>query len=98
MSYPNEHACRLLSPGMFKQCRRSQRRSEGKVYGVITCEKKNLPGRWSEQAFRYNKNEWSPEAAKAHCKRHQGRFEAARELVKFSDLPEMKLVKKRSKP
>ena len=96
MPYKTEHACRLKDPAQFKTCRRTERTSKnGKVYSVLTCEKKALPGRWLEQAYRYHKDKWTARAARAHCEQHSGFFEEARELVKLSDLPEMKLVRKR---
>jgi len=96
MPYPNEHACRLKDPAQFKACRRTERTSEGKVYGVLTCERKTLPGRWQEQAFRYSREIWSEAAARAHCERHQGRFEGARpETVKKIDVSSLTMVKKR---
>lgn len=33
------------------------------------------------QAYRYPKDEWSEEAARAHCERNDGRFEAATESM-----------------
>jgi hypothetical protein len=32
----------------------------------------------TEQAYRYPKDEWSADEARAHCKEHEGSFEAAK--------------------
>lgn len=77
MPYPNEHACRLQNPGKYSKFRRSTRKSRnGKIlsviYGIIR------PGKSEEQAYRYSKSSWSASEARAHCSRHNGRFEAAR--------------------
>jgi len=96
MPYSNEHACRLFDPKQFKQCRRTERISDGKVYGVVTCELKQSPGRWREQAYRYDRQIWSETTAKAHCEKHQGKFEPAREPITRQDLPSGKFVPRRS--
>ena len=51
--------------------RRSTRTSDGKTYSVITG---HLTGETSatEQAYRYDKDEWSTADARAHCKAHDG--------------------------
>lgn len=77
MPYPNEHACRLHPPSRYERFRRSTRRSAGKVYSVIFGIKSD--GTSEEQAYRYNKNTWTTAQARAHCQRHDGTFEAARE-------------------
>lgn len=76
--YPNEHACRLREPGDFQpdSFRRITREHEGKEYTVIVGR---LEGETelTEQAYRYNRETWGEDAARAHCKEHEGRFEAA---------------------
>jgi len=77
MPYPNEHACRLEDPDKFPQKRRENcaRRSAGKcldiIYGILA------PNKSREQAYRYKKSVWTASEARAHCKRHNGSFEAA---------------------
>jgi len=76
--YPNEHACRLREPGAFQDnsFRRVTRNSDGKQYSIIMGR---LTGSTSmtEQAYRYAKDEWTADAARAHCSSHDGSFEAA---------------------
>jgi len=79
MPYPNEHACRLQNPRDMEPDSYSSgtRTSQGKLYRIIFARKKGESGK-SEQAYRYNKKQWSVEEARAHCQRHGGQFEAAR--------------------
>lgn len=77
MPLPNERACRLHPPSRYERFRRNTRRSAGKVYSVIFGIKAN--GTSEEQAYRYNKSMWTVAQARAHCKRHDGTFEPARE-------------------
>ena len=76
--FPNEHACRLRSPGDFEDgsFRRVKRKHDGKEYSVIMGK---LDGEttMTDQAFRYAKTKWDADDAKAHCKDHGGKFEAA---------------------
>lgn len=77
MPYPNEHACRLQSPGKYPKFRRGTRKSRnGKVYSVIYGILSG--GKSEDQAYRYSKSSWSASEARTHCSRHGGRFEAAR--------------------
>jgi len=75
--YENEHACRVADPGHFNRFRRvnGARKHEGKSYDIIFGRKKD--GSWQEQAYRYPKDKWSASEARAHCRSHDGRFEAA---------------------
>ena len=80
--YPNEHACRLKSPGQYDTCRRTKRTAgewpgEGKEYIVIMCKKEDGP--MEEQSYRYDKDIWTKGLAKMHCNAHDGKFEAASE-------------------
>lgn len=81
--YPNEHACRLRNPDDFQDgsFRRTTRTSDGKKYSVIMGR---LEGEdtLTEQAFRYDKEVWEAGEASAHCKDHDGKFEAAKEQSK----------------
>jgi|GEM_PF-3305428 len=78
MPYPNEHACRLHPPGRYGEWGRTTRRSASarKQYSVIRGRKKS-DGKWEDQAYRYNRNRWSADEARRHCKGHDGKFEAA---------------------
>ena len=79
--YANEHACRINDPGKFSKFRRQNaaRDHDGKKYDVIYGQLKGSD-KWDEQAYRYPKDTWSAEAAAAHCKSHDGSFEAAKAL------------------
>jgi len=80
--YPNEHACRLRDPGDFQDgsFRRITREHEGKTYSVIVGR---LEGETAltEQAYRYDKEVWSESQARAHCRSHDGSFEAAEKQI-----------------
>lgn len=84
--FPNEHACRINDPGKFSKFRRQNgaREHEGKKYDVIYGQIKGSD-KWDEQAYRYPKDSWSVEQASAHCKSHEGRFEAAKDLPNEND-------------
>jgi hypothetical protein len=92
MPYPNEHACRLNEPGKYKEFRRKSRKSSsGKIYdvifGIFNRGGKSVS---EEQAYRYPKKSWSASEAKAHCREHDGRFEAAIQEMDLKDiLPDM---------
>lgn len=75
--YPNEHACRLNEPGKYAKMRRvnGAREHKGKKYDVIFGIKAD--GTTEEQAYRYPKETWDADDARAHCSAHQGKFEAA---------------------
>lgn len=78
--YPNEHACRLRDPDDFEEgsFRRTTREHEGKEYSIILGRLKDEET-LTEQAYRYAKKVWSADEAKAHCRAHDGAFEAAAE-------------------
>lgn len=80
MPFPNEHACRLRSPGDFKpeSFRRVSRKHNGKKYSIIMGRLKGETT-MTEQAYRYPKDTWDAGEARTHCKDHDGRFEAAQE-------------------
>ncbi|MDO8794387.1 MAG: HK97 family phage prohead protease [Vicinamibacterales bacterium] len=71
--FPNEHACRLRSPSAFQSdsFRRIEREHEGKKYAIIMGR---LTGEttMTEQSYRYPKDAWMPDMARAHCKSHDG--------------------------
>ena len=76
--YPSEHSCRLRSPDDFRpdSFRRTTRKHKDKTYSVIMAKLKG-EDTMTEQAYRYDKDEWTAAEAKAHCKEHEGSFEAA---------------------
>jgi hypothetical protein len=76
--YPNEHACRLNDPKKYERFRRGTRKSNGKTYSIVFGKLKG-ENRWEEQAYRYDKKIWTAAQARAHCKEHEGTFEAATE-------------------
>jgi HK97 family phage prohead protease len=80
MPYPNEHACRLRDPDDFQDdsFRRVKRKHEGKEYSVIMGRLKD-EDTMTEQAYRYQKDTWTADEARAHCQDHDGSFEAAQE-------------------
>jgi len=85
--YPNEHACRLREPGDFEPDSfvRVERDHEGKKYSVIQGKLKGET-MLTDQAYRYPKDTWTVEAARAHCKSHDGKsFEPAKE-ESYSDV------------
>jgi len=71
--YPNEHACRLVDPDKLDIVGSGEREHEGKKYRVIFGKPKGDPNAGTvEQAYRYPKDVWSVEAARAHCEAHGG--------------------------
>ncbi len=80
--FPNEHSCRLHSPGDFQadSFRRMTRNHEGKEYSVI-MGKLTGESTMTEQAYRYPKDTWEAGAAQAHCTSHDGKFEAAKDFT-----------------
>lgn len=71
--FPSEHACRLRDPGDFQanSFRRTTRTHDGKEYSVIMGKLKGDDA-MSEQAYRYPKDAWTADAARSHCKGHDG--------------------------
>jgi ATP-dependent protease ClpP protease subunit len=78
MPYANEHACRLREPSQFTagSFRRVERKHEGKAYGIIMGRLKGQDT-LTEQAYRYPTETWTKATAQAHCRNHEGSFEAA---------------------
>lgn len=74
--YPNEHACRLESPDNFDKFARKNChiKHDGRCIDCIFGIK---DGKSKMQAMRYPKDSWKASDAKAHCKTHEGSFEAA---------------------
>lgn len=79
--YPNEHACRVRPPSAFQpnSFRRIRKQSDGKVLFIIIGKLKG-EDTTTTQAYRYPKDSWSADQARAHCKRNEGKtFEPAGE-------------------
>jgi len=95
--YPNEHACRINEPGKYEKFRRkaNARDHEGKKYDVIYGKVKG-EDKWEEQAYRYPKGSWTADEARAHCKSHEGDFEAAKALESDPSKPIEKSSHKRA--
>lgn len=89
--FPNEHACRLVSPDGFEKFARKNcaGKHEGKcidfIYG-IKDKKSTL------QTMRYKKDVWDAKDAKKHCASHDGTFEAAsgKEIEVLEEVKEIK--------
>lgn len=77
MPYPNEHACRVREPGEFQEGSFRRVHLGQGVDAIIG----RLKGETSTtiQAYRYPKDSFSAEEARAKCAAHKGRFEAAGE-------------------
>jgi uncharacterized protein len=71
--YPTEHACRLRDPDDFQadSFRRVSREHDGKSYDVI-LGKLQGDDALTEQAYRYPVETWDADAARAHCRDHEG--------------------------
>jgi len=77
MPYPNEHACRLNDPKKYDRFNRKncEQKHDNKCIDVIYGIKDNK----SEiQALRYPTKTWEEAAARSHCKKREGKFEAAK--------------------
>jgi hypothetical protein len=70
-----EYICTLEDADLFddKSFKRMSREHEGKTYYVVLGKKKGSTST-SEQSYRYKKDEWDQNEAKAHCKEHDGTF------------------------
>jgi hypothetical protein len=84
MPYENEHSCRLQDPSKYKRFARKncEQKHDGKcidvIYGIKDDNKSEI------QALRYNKEIWTEEAARNHCKEHDGTFEPAKEAKEMT--------------
>jgi len=74
---PNFYACRLRPPGNFQKgsYRTDTRSSGGKQYSIVMGRLKGQ-ATMTEQSYRYSKDAWEAAAARSHCERHEGNFEA----------------------
>lgn len=72
MPYPNEHAARQTDPGQYKEFRRAHPKGFPEGIDVIFGIKGEGAKRKSEiQSLRFDKNKWTPEAAKKWLKDHE---------------------------
>jgi hypothetical protein len=71
----NEHACELKT-GEYDTYRNQIREHDGKKYRVLIGIKDGIS---EDVAYNYNKSAWTVEAAKSHCKEHNGKFFPATE-------------------
>jgi HK97 family phage prohead protease len=69
--FPSEHACRLRDPGEFVRFRRDNSKDPNLIIGFRKDGSSDL------QSMRYPTSRWSAEKARAHCREHDGSFEAA---------------------
>jgi len=77
--YPNEHSCRIKSPGSFTEGSyvSGSRKHNGKTYRVLMARLKGKT-KLTDASYRYPSKTWTTAAAKAHCKAHDGiKFEPA---------------------
>lgn len=70
MPYPNEMSC-PLSNKQYDRTRSATREHDGKQYRVLYGKVAGTD-KWEERSYRYNKDVWSEEAARAHCESHGG--------------------------
>jgi len=77
MPYPQEHSCRLENPDKYDRFARKNcyQKHDGKCIDFIFGVKE---GKSEVQAMRYDKDVWTEDAARKHCKDHDGFFEAAK--------------------
>ena len=75
MPFPNEHACRLLSPSDFQP---NSYRSITKGGVRIILARLKSTGKMVAQTMRYPKASWDEARARAHCEKHGGSFEPAK--------------------
>ena len=75
MPYPNEHSCRIKSPGSFEKAS-FRRIAQGRLSIIIG----RLKGKktTTTQAFRYPKGKWDKDAARKHCQKNKGTFHEAK--------------------
>lgn len=71
MPYPDESSCHLASTGSFDRIRRDNSKNPNVLIGF------RKDGSSAVQSYRYPTSRWTVAAARAHCKRHGGSFEAA---------------------
>jgi len=72
----------LRDPAELEIVGSDERQHDDKTYRVIFGKSKEGDGS-VEQAYRYPKGSWSEQAARNHCKDHDGSFEAAQKTESF---------------
>lgn len=90
MPYENEFSCDLLDSKEFVRFARQERTSkeQKKKYSVVIGWREDESS--EDQSFRYNKNVWTEQEAKLHCKAHKGKFEGLKELKGGDNLKQEK--------
>ena len=81
MPYNAEHSCRIKNPDLFQQdsFRRMDKEDNGKKFSMIMGKLKG-EDTMTVQAYRYPKDVWTVEEARAKCKEHKGiSFEPAKD-------------------
>jgi hypothetical protein len=73
MPYPNEHAARVIEPG---ECDSFKRMNQGSGVSLILCIKDDKS---SAQAYRFKKDKFTPEQAKAWLKKHNIEYKSFEE-------------------
>lgn len=71
MPYANEHACRIRDPSEFVRFRRDNTKDPNVIIGF------RKDGSSDVSSYRYPKSRWTAARASAHCREHDGQFEAA---------------------
>ncbi len=85
MPYPNQHACRIKDPGLFKPDSFRTLHTKTKGLTLITGKLKSTD-KSEVQAYRYDKKIWNRSRAALHCSSRKGRFDAAvnkTEIINF---------------
>lgn len=86
MPYPSEHSCRIRQPGEFQE-NSFRRIKQGKLSIIIG----RLKGKTTTtaQAYRYPKESWTEAAARDHCQKQGGSFEAAAKGAQEMEVKDM---------
>lgn len=89
MPLENNHAC-LVNPNLTEVLGTQERQHNGKTYLARIARAKGQTKGSGERSFLYPIATWSKAEAQAHCKDHNGRFEAAKkESQEMSFFPEV---------
>lgn len=83
MPYPNEHSCRIKSPGAFQKddFKRIIRDHLVIIIGRLKGQKTT-----TTQAYRYPIKDWTKKEAREHCKEAKGEFHPATKETQHSML------------
>lgn len=92
MPYPSEHAARVMDP---EQCDSFKRMNQGSGVSLILCISKD--GKSSAQSYRFKKDQFTVEQAKAWLAKHEIKYKTFEEASEDEKV-EAKLSMKASKP